>query len=62
MNTTRYTWTRFKSNEEGAVLLETTVLAVIMLAAGLAIAMGIGAWIDSIWVALGGPSTAVLLP
>ena len=65
MKATGY-WTRFKSDEEGAALLETTVLAGIMLAAGLAIAMGIGAWIDSKWVALSGlstdPTITVLLP
>ncbi len=50
-------WMRFKSDEEGAVLLENIVLAGIMLAAAMAIAMGIGAWTDSIWAALTSGST-----
>jgi len=43
---------QFKSDENGASLIEYTVLLAILLVAVIAIIAGIGAWISSEWASL----------
>jgi pilus assembly protein Flp/PilA len=44
--------TRLKSDEDGAALLEYTVLLVIILVAVLGVIAAVGAWINTKWTAL----------
>ena len=43
---------QFKSDENGASLIEYTVLLAILLVAVIAIIAGVGAWISTEWAAL----------
>ncbi len=45
---------RFKNDEDGAALIEYTVLLGILLIATIAIIVGVGGWIKSEWTALSG--------
>ena len=48
--------TKIRSDEDGASLIEYTVLLAILLVAVIAIIAGVGAWISTTWAAL---STAI---
>ena len=48
--------TETKSDEDGASLIEYTVLLAILLVAVIAVIAGVGAWISTTWAAL---STAI---
>ena len=43
---------QFKSDEDGASLIEYTVLLAILLVAVIAVIAGVGAWISTTWAAL----------
>jgi pilus assembly protein Flp/PilA len=45
-------WTQFKQDEDGAALVEYTVLLGILLVAVIATIVGVGGWVNSKWTTL----------
>ena len=45
-------WTEFKRDEDGAALVEYTVLLAILLVAVIATIAGVGSWVNTKWTTL----------